>query len=328
MMNSLTDSYGRKHTYLRISVTDRCNLRCFYCMPHDGIKWLNKKSLLTFEEIERVSRVFVSLGIDKIRLTGGEPLLRNDLPCLAAKLSSIPGLKRLSMTTNAMLLAKFSSQLKVSGVTHLNISLDSLRKERFEKITGRDSLESVLAGIEQALQTGFESIKVNMVVIAGVNDNEILDFIDHFKYQPVNLRFIEFMPFKNNDWVIDKVFSYKQMLELISEKYKLSPIDTEPSAVAKDYKVDGIDATVSFVTSMTESFCGTCNRVRLTSDGSIKSCLFHPAEVNLRDSIRQGATDTEIASMIKYAIGEKPEAHLPAEDLAKNDNRSMIEIGG
>lgn len=327
-MSLLVDKFGRQHTYLRISVTDRCNLRCFYCMPNDGIKWLSKNSLLTFEEIERVANIFVSLGIEKIRLTGGEPLVRTNLPMLASKLSCISNLKRLSMTTNAMLLENFADQIKEAGITHLNISLDSLIPSRFHKITGRDSFKNVIAGINKAIDLGFESIKLNIVVIAGVNDDEILDFIDYFKDHPVNVRFIEFMPFKNNDWVIDKVFSYKQMLEIIEKKYSLSQFPTEPSAVAKDYKIDGISASVSFVTSMTESFCGTCNRVRLTSDGYIKSCLFHPAEVNIRDFMREGATDSEIATIIKKAVEQKPEAHLPAEDLAKENNRSMIEIGG
>ena len=327
-MSLLVDNFGRKHTYLRISVTDRCNLKCFYCMPSDGVEWLKKEKLLTFEELERIAKVFVSMGIEKIRLTGGEPLVRKDLSALAEKLSSIKGLKCLAMTTNAMLLAKHAQAIRKAGITHLNISIDSLKKERFEKITGSKSFDEVMNGIKKALSTGFDSIKLNTVVIAGVNDDEILDFIEHFEDKPVNIRFIEFMPFKNNDWQIDRVITYKEMLEVIGTKYNLKPIEVEPSAVAKDFSIEGARATVSFVTSMSESFCSTCNRIRLTSDGSVKSCLFHPAEINMRDAIRAGATDKEIESMILYSLEQKPEAHLPAEEIARNENRSMIEIGG
>lgn len=324
----LVDSFGRKHSYLRISVTDRCNLRCFYCMPHEGIKWLKKERLLNFDEIERVARIFVGLGVEKIRLTGGEPLVRQDLPRLIEKLSGIEDLRCLSMTTNALLLKNHAREIKEAGITHLNISLDSLRPDRFNRITGRDSFEPVMAGIEEALSVGFPSIKLNVVVISGVNDDEILDFMEFVQDKPVNVRFIEFMPFKNNEWNIEKVFSYAEMLELIEKHYKLESLETEPSAVAKDYRIKGARGTVSFVTSMSESFCHNCNRMRITSDGSIKSCLFYPAETNIRDAMRNGASDTDIEDIILHALGQKPEAHPPAAEIAAADNRAMIEIGG
>ncbi len=323
----LIDNFGRQHRYLRISVTDRCNLRCFYCMPHEGIEWLKKDKLLNFDEIERVARVFVSLGIEKIRLTGGEPLVRQELPKLIEKLSSIEGLKCLSMTTNALLLEKYAEAIR-PGITHLNISLDSLRAERFARITGRDSFIPVMQGIEKALVVGFPSIKLNVVVISGVNDDEILDFMAFAEDKPVNVRFIEFMPFKNNEWNIDKVFTFKEMLAKIETKYKLEALETEPSAVAKDFKIEGAIGSVSFVTSMSESFCGNCNRMRMTSDGSLKSCLFSPAETNIRDAIRDGATDKDIEETILYSLNQKPEAHPPAAEIAAGENRAMIEIGG
>ncbi|MBZ0188933.1 MAG: GTP 3',8-cyclase MoaA [Candidatus Obscuribacterales bacterium] len=327
-MNKLIDNFGRKHTYLRISVTDKCNLRCFYCLPRQGLVWKKKEELLSFEEIERISRIFVSMGIEKIRLTGGEPLMRKDLPLLASMLSRIEGLRVLAMTTNASRLKEHAFEIRRAGITQLNISLDSLKSERFEKITGRDEHEAVMDGLKEALSVGFPSIKLNVVAIAGVNDDEILDFVALAKDQPLNVRFIEFMPFKNNDWQIEKVLSYKQMLDTIGRHHKLTPIKGEASAVAKDYAIEGATGTVSFVTSMSESFCSTCNRLRLTADGSIKSCLFYPSELTFRDRIRSGASDQEIEEMILESLSQKPEAHLPAEEIAAADNRAMIEIGG
>lgn len=326
--NRLIDGFGREHSYLRISVTDRCNLRCFYCMPHEGIKWLDKSKLLNFDEIERLARVFVSMGVEKIRLTGGEPLVRKELPRLIARLSAIEGLKYLSMTTNAMLLAQYAEAIAEAGITHLNISLDSLKRDRLEKITGRDCFDPVMKGLEKALSIGFPSIKLNVVMIAGVNEDELFDFVEFVKDKPVNVRFIEFMPFRNNDWNIERVLSYKEMLERIETKYSLNPLEAEPSAVAKDYALTGAKGTVSFVTSMSDSFCGSCNRLRLTSDGSIKSCLFYPAEVSLRDAIREGGSDRKLEDLIQYCLGKKPEAHPPAEEIAAAENRAMIEIGG
>lgn len=327
-MMKLIDNFGRRHTYLRISVTDRCNLKCFYCMPHEGIKWLEKDKLLDFDEIERVARIFVKMGIEKIRLTGGEPLVRKDLIVLIKKLGKIPGLNCLAMTTNAMLLKDSALELKNAGVTHINISIDSMKKERFTRITGRDGLDQVMAGIEAALKADFPVIKLNVVAISGVNEDEILDFVAFVKDKAINLRFIEFMPFKNNDWKIDSVITYAQMLDLIRTQYKLNQIEGDLSNVAKDYAIQGATGTVSFVSSMSESFCASCNRIRMTSDGSIKSCLFYPAETNIRDAIRGGASDHDIETMILYSLNQKPEAHPPAEELAKADNRAMIEIGG
>ncbi|MBX9668497.1 MAG: GTP 3',8-cyclase MoaA [Candidatus Obscuribacterales bacterium] len=327
-MNSLVDSFGREHTYLRISVTDKCNLRCFYCMPKEGIVWKRREELLEFEEIFRIAKVFVERGIDKIRLTGGEPLMRRDLPSLARMLKSLGGLKTLAMTTNATLLADYADELKAAGVSHLNISIDSLDRMRFKELTGRDDLKRVVDGIEAARRAGFASIKLNVVAIAGVNEDEILDFVDQFKNTEMNVRFIEFMPFRDNEWQIDRVLTYKEMRDKIEQRFELVPLAAEPSSVAKDFALKGYTGTVSFVTSMSESFCSTCNRLRLTADGSIKSCLFFPAEINIKDRVRSGATDQEIAEMISYALLRKPEAHPPAEEIAAQQNRTMIEIGG
>lgn len=333
----LIDNYNRKHSYLRISVTDRCNLRCFYCLPKDeDIIWKPKNKLLTFEEIEKLSRIFVSLGTDKIRITGGEPLVRNGLPELLNSLGKLKssGLKTLAMTTNGLLLARHAQAIRESGVTHLNVSLDSLKQKRFEKITGRDQLTDVISGVEAAVRFGFPSIKLNVVVIAGVNDDEVLDMIEYANKlaqnnSAINVRFIEFMPFVGNGWNIEKVIPYSQILNEIESKYKVTPLKTEPSAVAKDFAVDGYDTSVSFITSMTESFCSTCNRLRLTADGSIKPCLFDPSEISLRDLLRNNTSEEVIIQTILDALKLKPEAHEPAEDLAADyNNRSMIQIGG
>ncbi len=327
-MNRLIDSFGRQHTYLRISVTDRCNLRCVYCMPHEGMEWRKKEELLTYEEILRVSRVFAEMGINKIRITGGEPMVRKNLDVLIEQLSGLPGLKTLAMTTNATLLADKAQRLKDAGISALNISLDTFRPDRFFEIARRDDFSNVMNGIQAALQVGFDSLKLNAVVMKGVNDDEILDFVDFAYDKRVNVRFIEYMPFKDNQWTSSGVVTYKDMLGIINERYELQPIDTDRSAVAKDFQIVGGVGTVSFITSMSESFCNTCNRLRLTSDGSIKSCLFFPAEINLRDALRKGITDTELQSMILYALSQKPEAHPPAEEIAAGENRAMIEIGG
>lgn len=325
--NRLIDSFGRAHTYLRISVTDRCNLRCRYCMPADGLVWKKKDQLLSYEEIERLARIFVSMGIEKIRLTGGEPLVRKDLLTLVQKLAKIENLKTLAMTTNATLLAPQAKALRQAGLTHLNISLDSLRKERFEEITRLDSFDDVLSGIMAAIENGYQSLKINAVAIAGFNDDEILDFVAFAQKYKVNVRFIEFMPFKDNEWNIEKVVTYSEMKAQIEKHYNLSQIVQNPSDVSKDFAISG-GGSVSFITSMSESFCSTCNRLRMTGEGSIKSCLFYPAELSLRDAMRSGASDETLEDMILQSLAAKPEAHPPAEEIAAQDNRTMIEIGG
>jgi len=326
--NRLVDRFGRKHTYLRISVTDRCNLRCFYCMPMEGIAWKKKEEILNFDEIKLVAEILADLGITKIRLTGGEPLVRKDLSVLVSMLDGIEGIETLALTTNAALLAQNAKLLKQCGIKQLNISLDSLKRERFEKITGRDEHQKVLDGVYASLDTGFQSIKLNVVTISGVNDDEILDFVEFAHDKPINVRFIEFMPFKNNDWNISKVISAREMLDTIATRFTLTPLETDPSAVAKDFAIEGGKGTVSFITSMSDSFCSTCNRLRLTADGSIKSCLFFPAETNVRSALRAGASRAEIEATILDALDKKPEAHPPAQEIASSENRSMIEIGG
>lgn len=328
-MNMLKDRFGRVHTYLRISVTDRCNLRCVYCMPPEGIAIKKKNELLSYEEICKIAKIFVELGIEKIRITGGEPLIRHDIEKLVESMSGIPGLKNLAMTTNAVLLAEKAAALKNAGLQSINISLDSLQKNRFNEITLRDDFEKVLAGIDAAENSGFAPIKLNVVVMKGRNDDEVLDFVHYIKNRNINIRFIEYMPFKDNRWDPNTVFSYKEMRNVIEREFELVPLSGHASDVAKDFGISGHSGKVSFITSMTESFCSSCNRLRLTADGSIKSCLFYDAEINLKEKLRSAScTDEDIKKMILYALENKPEAHPPMDELAMMSNRAMVEIGG
>jgi GTP 3',8-cyclase len=324
----LTDRFGRPHSYLRISVTDRCNLRCVYCMPAEGIVWKPREEILTYEEILRLARVFVDLGVDKIRLTGGEPTARKDLDFLIKGLAGIESVKTLLMTTNGTTLKEHAGLYKSAGLQGINISLDTLQPHRFEEITRRAALTEVLDGIEAALTVGFSPLKINVVVMKPFNTDEILDFVAFVKDKPLNVRFIEFMPFKGNGWGMDSFYPYAAMKAVIEEHYALIPQNGEPSAVAKDFALAGHQGTVSFVTSMSESFCGTCNRLRLTAEGNIKSCLFDPAEVPVRDLLRAGCSDAELHEKIYEALALKPEGHVPMAVLPSVENRSMIQIGG
>ena len=324
----LTDRFGRTHTYLRISVTDRCNLRCVYCMPKEGLAWTPDETLLSVDEIVRVARIFVAQGVTKIRLTGGEPTVRPDLDALIERLAALEGVRSLLMTTNGMTLRRKARNYQQLGLNGLNISLDTLKAGRFQKITRRDGFAETMHGIEAALSAGFDSVKINVVVMAGVNEDEILDFVHFVRDKPLNVRFIEFMPFKNNEWREGKMISYAEIRTQIERHYPLRPIRQEAGDVAKDFAIEGFRGTVSFITSMTDSFCGTCNRLRLTAEGSIKPCLFSHAEVSLREDLRSGVPDRIIAGKIRQAVLLKQEGHAAMRDLPGLENRSMIQIGG
>jgi len=326
--NRLIDRHGRRHSYLRMSITDRCNLRCTYCMPPQGIDWTPREDILTADEIVRLGTIFVGMGITKIRLTGGEPLSRRDVGQIAERLGALPGLKTLAMTTNGISLAKRAETLRAMGLNALTISLDTLRRDRFQEIAKRDQFGAVMDGIEAALKAGFAPLKINVVVMRGVNDDEILDFVAWAKDRPINVRFIEYMPFPDNKWSTGGLMPYAEMRALIARNYELIPLVGERTAVGKDFRLAGREGTVSFVTSMTESFCGGCNRLRVTADGNIKSCLFHPAEQSLRDCMRAGGSDADIERLIMNAVDGKQAAHPPMEELMTMKNRTMIEIGG
>lgn len=329
MDDLLTDTFGRRHTYLRIALTERCNLRCRYCMPAEGVALRPRDEILTFEEIERLARLFVRAGVRKIRLTGGEPLVRTGIEALAETLGAIPGLETLALTTNGLLLPKKLPRLRAAGVNLLNISLDTLRPDRFEHITRRPGLDLVWRAIDLALELGYDPVKVNCVVMRGFNDDELADFVALTEDRPLEVRFIEYMPFDGNGWGMDRLVPYRDMQARIAERFPdLEPLRDGPTATARTYRVPGFRGRVGFIASMTEPFCGGCNRLRLTADGSLKVCLFGPAEVSLRDALRGGATDDDLGKIIRAAVQRKKAAHAGMQVLAKTRNRPMILIGG
>ena len=323
----LIDRFGREHTYLRVSVTDRCNLRCTYCMPADGVTWRPRSEILSLEEIHRVCRIAVSAGITKIRLTGGEPTVRQNLIELVQRLAALPGLKTLAMTTNGVTLAAQVAALHQAGLRSLNISLDTLRPQRFREITLHDRLHDVLRGIDAALDIGFSPLKLNVVVLAGINDDEPADFIEFIRHRPLNVRFIEFMPFPGNPWQENRYVPSRTIHAALSRQYNLVPAGSN-SGVARDYRISGIAGTVSFIAPLTDEFCASCNRLRLTADGAVKSCLLYPAELSLRDALRSGAADADIAALIRNALAHKERSHPPECALPHLENRCMTNIGG
>lgn len=323
------DRFGRKHTALRISITERCNLRCRYCMPEEGVALSPRSDLLTFEEIERLARLFVCGGVDKIRLTGGEPLVRKHVEDLVEMLGRLPGLNTLALTTNGMLLPGKLPRLQAAGLGAINISLDTLVPEKFETITRRGGLEDVLQAIDMAMAYGYDPVKVNCVVMRGVNDDELLDFVAWTRHVPIAVRFIEYMPFQGNGWSETGFFSYADMLERIRLFYPaLQRLEDDPNATARTWRVPGHRGTIGFIASMSEKFCGSCNRLRLTADGALKVCLFGQAEVSLRDMLRGGASDRELDEAIRNAVLRKQAAHAGMLQLVDQENRPMILIGG
>ncbi|KAH6826989.1 cofactor of nitrate reductase and xanthine dehydrogenase 2 [Perilla frutescens var. hirtella] len=327
--NMLVDSFGRQHTYLRISLTERCNLRCQYCMPAEGVELTPSPQILSQKEVLRLANLFVSSGVTKIRLTGGEPTIRKDIDEICLQLSKLRGIRTLAMTTNGITLANKLPRLKECGLSLLNISLDTLVPAKFEFMTRRRGHERVMKSIDAAIELGYNPVKVNCVVMRGFNDDEICDFVELTREKPINVRFIEFMPFDGNVWNSKKLVSYSEMLDIVVRSNKgLQRIQDHPSETAKNFRIDGHQGTVSFITSMTEHFCAGCNRLRLLADGNFKVCLFGPSEVSLRDPLRCGADDNELKEIIGAAIKRKKAAHAGMLDIAKTPNRPMIHIGG
>ncbi|XP_061959344.1 GTP 3',8-cyclase, mitochondrial isoform X2 [Populus nigra] len=276
----LIDSFGRMHTYLRISLTERCNLRCQYCMPAEGVELTRSPQLLSQDEIVHLANLFVSSGVDKIRLTGGEPTIRKDIEDICLQLSNLKGLKTLAMTTNGITLARKLPKLKECGLTSLNISLDTLVPAKFEFLTRRKGHERVMDSINAAIDCGYNPVKVNCVVMRGFNDDEICDFVELTHNKPINVRFIEFMPFDGNVWNVKKLVPYSEMLDRVGKQFpSLKRLQDHPADTAKNFRIDGHLGMVSFITSMTEHFCAGCNRLRLLADGNFKVCLFGPSEI-------------------------------------------------
>lgn len=325
----LLDTFGRLHTYLRISLTERCNLRCQYCMPAEGVDLTPNPQILSPQEICHLASLFVSSGVNKIRLTGGEPTIRKDIEDICMRLSNLKGLKTLAITTNGITLARKLPKLKECGLSALNISLDTLISAKFEFMTRRKGHERVMESINTAIDLGYNPVKVNCVVMRGFNDDEICDFVELTREKPINVRFIEFMPFDGNVWNVKKLVPYSEMLDRVMKRYpNVERIKDHPTETAKNYSIDGHAGTVSFITSMTEHFCAGCNRLRLLADGNFKVCLFGPSEVSLRDPLRRGADDSELKKIIGAAVKRKKAAHAGMLDIAKTPNRPMIHIGG
>ncbi|NBC16786.1 MAG: GTP 3',8-cyclase MoaA [Bacteroidetes bacterium] len=324
----LSDGFGRQHTYLRISLVERCNLRCRYCMPEEDPEWTPDAQILTTEEVIRLARLFVEEGVTKIRLTGGEPLLRRDIETITEGIGPLPGLETLALTTNGLLLPKKFDRLQRAGLNLLNISLDTLRPDRFEQVTQRRGFDLVLAAIDEALARGYEPLKINCVVMRGVNDDEATDFVAWTEDKPLEVRFIEFMPFDGNRWDDTHLVPYQELIERIRQRFPLVRQQDGPNDTSKTYRVPGFTGTVGFITSMTDPFCEGCNRLRITADGNLKVCLFGRAEVSLRDALRDGASDDDLRGIISAAVGRKHARHAGMYTLAQMENRPMITIGG
>lgn len=339
----LIDPFGRPITYIRVSVTDRCNLRCRYCMPSERPEWLERGHVLSFEEIERLMRVAAQEGVRKVRLTGGEPLVRRDLPELVARLSRLPGLETVAMTTNATLLARHARELKEAGLTRLNVSLDSLRRDRFRAITRSDQFDEVWQGIRQALVAGFQPLKINVVVIRGFNDDEVADFALLTRDYPFHVRFIEYMPIGGDirDWSREKVVPCGEIRARIAERVELEEEGGEGNRGEGGTVPGGADAgperlwrvkgggRLGFISPVSDEFCARCNRVRLTSDGMLRGCLMRDGEVDFRAALRGGASDDEIRQLLHHAIGRKPEKHLiNSPEFRHAEFYTMNRLGG
>jgi cyclic pyranopterin phosphate synthase len=324
----LVDRYGRVHNDLRVSVTDRCNLRCVYCMPDVGMTFQPLSALLSFDEITRLASLAMSLGVRSLRLTGGEPLVRKNLVSLVARLSAI-GFDDLSMTTNGMLLAPLAPALAEAGLTRVNISCDSLRPERFNAIRRRGDLTTVLGAMDAVETAGLLPLKVNVVILRGVNDDEIVDFASFARDTGRIVRFIEYMPLDaQGAWDKGQLVTGHEIYELINSRWPLAPISKSDSAPAERFGfIDG-RGEIGLISSVSEPFCGTCNRLRLTADGAIRNCLFSDDELSLRDLMRAGGSDGELSVMLRRAVWQKYPGHAINEPDFLRPIRSMSMIGG
>lgn len=331
-MEPLVDSYGRRIKSMRISVTDKCNFRCTYCMPAEGLPWLKKAEILSFEEIVRIARIAVSLGIEQIRLTGGEPLVRRDVPELVRQLHTIEGLHSLSITTNGILLKQQARALAEAGLTRINVSLDSLQREKFAKLTRRDQLDRVLEGLEELQKyPSIHPVKINAVAVRGFSEDEVLDFVRFARDKAYVMRWIEFMPLDADQlWRKEDILTGGEIKSIIEAAYgPLVPItSSNPSETARRYTFsDGI-GEVGFINPVSEPFCASCDRIRLTADGQLRTCLFATEETDLRAILRSGADDDVVAATIRQAVWHKELKHYIGDKRFKRANRSMSMIGG
>ncbi len=327
MGRELVDLFGRVHRDFRISVTDRCNFRCQYCMPEEGLDWLKREELLTFEEIVRVTKILVEkYGIDSVRLTGGEPTLRANLSDLISMLSELP--IEIALTTNGITLEKNAHILRSAGLNRINISMDSLRAERFKEITLRDDMRKVISGIEASLEAGLSPVKINVVVMRGINDDEIVDFAKFGRDMGVIVRFIEFMPLDaDENWSTSSVVTLKEIFSTINSVYPLEEIERS-NAPASGFRYLDNKGEIGIVASVSQKFCATCDRIRITADGQFRNCLFSNEEFNLKEVLRSGKTDREICELLELAVLAKREGHGIGNVDFIRPARSMSQIGG
>jgi cyclic pyranopterin phosphate synthase len=326
----LKDGHGREISDLRVSVTDRCNFRCQYCMPAEGLPWLERAEILSFEEIERLVRLLVAMGIEDVRLTGGEPLVRREFPTLVSMLARTPGLQDLSLTTNGYLLERHADVLAAAGITRVNVSIDSLQRDRFFQITRRDSLPQVLRGLDAiARHPKLRPVKVNAVAMRGFTEDEALRFAEFARSTAYQVRFIEFMPLDaDHAWEPDSVLAGDEIRRMIDAVHPLEELPREPSATARVFRFRDGHGEIGFINPVSEPFCDDCNRIRLTTDGKLRTCLFSLHETDLRGPVRDGATDRELARIIREAIWRKELKHRIGEPGFRQPARTMSAIGG
>ncbi|QQS45891.1 MAG: GTP 3',8-cyclase MoaA [Acidobacteriota bacterium] len=329
--NLLTDSYGRVIRDLRISITDRCNFRCFYCMPKEAMEWQPKAEILSYEEIIRLTEIFAELGISKLRVTGGEPMLRRDLETLIARLSELDSIEDLALTTNAHFLAGRAKGLKSAGLQRITVSLDSLTPDRFALLTGRKNFRDVLSGIDAAIEAGLSPVKVNCVVIRHINDDQVISFAEFAREKGVSVRFIEFMPLDNGKvWRREMVVPGEDLRRMIHDRYPLERVNSDnPSETARRWRfADGSPGEVGFINPVTQPFCGHCSRIRLTADGMIRTCLFSTVEHNIKALLRSGASREELVAYIIATVNQKEDRHHINDPEFVQPLRTMSCIGG
>jgi GTP 3',8-cyclase len=329
-VDPLFDGHGRRISDLRVSVTDRCNFRCQYCMPAEGLPWLERAEVLSFEEIERLVAVMAPMGVTDLRLTGGEPLVRREFPRLVSMLARVPGIDDLSLTTNGYLLERDADALVEAGITRVNVSIDSLQKDRFFQITRRDSLPQVLRGLEAiARHERVWPIKVNAVALRGFTEEEAIPFAEFARSTSFQVRFIEFMPLDGDHaWSVDQVLTGDELREIIARVHPLEEAPREPHATARVFRFADGQGEIGFINPVSEPFCADCNRIRLTADGKLRTCLFSLHETDLREPLRSGASDAELQEIIRAAVWRKELKHRVGEPGFRQPPRTMSAIGG
>lgn len=323
MNEILQDSFGRVHNYLRISITERCNLRCTYCMPEEGIPLTPDNRLPSVDELMEIVSFFKEMGIDKIRLTGGEPMARKELPEILDRLHDME-FRKLCITTNGVFLDRYIDKFLQVGLRSVNVSLDTLDPEKFESITRRNRFDKVMENIHKGMEAGLR-IRINTVLMKDFNEDEILPMLEWTATTPIHVRFIEFMPFNGNQWNTNKLVTFQDVLDEARAYFKIEKLEDGEHSTSKSFRVEGGSGTFAVISSMTEPFCGTCNRLRLTADGKLKNCLFSNQEADLLTALRKGHN---LKELIRLSVRSKKAAHAGMDNLPHMENRSMIAIGG